>query len=256
MFLQVASAAKRSEQLQLAASQIARLDAIFPIHKYLIFFFLTKTMMITSPGLQSKKLLPAMPNQQQNGSYHALKMKWVVCCVLAIFTALQIFMAKTQVSETQFPRQERFQETIPGVGSSVVDWTGSNEYTQRSRSTSPGSSNWTQYFHGDLFDNYRESINNKIMKRRRKRSIEHQNSNTFLRWWSTCKHPYYRGEFGMEMQAMFRGPISRATMAASNSIRQVSWAATTCTGSVTAIKSCLRSASSNPSGVGETPFPM
>ena len=66
-----------------------------------------------------------MPNQQQNGSSRAFKMKWVLCCVLAIFTVLQIFLAEGQVG-----RQARFQETLRGVSSSVVDWAGSKEYTQ------------------------------------------------------------------------------------------------------------------------------
>ena len=51
-------------------------------------------------------------------------------------------------------------------------------------------SNWHKYFMGKQFDKYRKEITKKMMKLRQEIGLKTSNM---------CNHPFYRGEFGMEM---------------------------------------------------------
>ena len=54
-------------------------------------------------------------------------------------------------------------------------------------------SNWHKYFMGKQFDKYRKVITKKMMKRRQEMGLKASN---------ICQHPFYRGEFGMEMRVL------------------------------------------------------
>ena len=54
-------------------------------------------------------------------------------------------------------------------------------------------SNWYKYFMGKQFDKYRKVITKKMMKLRQEMGLKTSN---------ICQHPFYRGEFGMEMRVI------------------------------------------------------